>query len=445
MGTLVYLAKSMGWKRTLKSNLGVSNSLNGHLVAMEESNLRLRYNELTHQIHFSESPEEENWQISNDFIEGRIKLDILKMNLKGEEFMNFMKYIPPRYNPVEEFLSSLPIWDKVERFPLLIDTLELKPGIDKKMPARLLRRWMIGVINGLHNRPAFGNDPSISPNENLLILIGPQGIGKTRWMRKLMPDGWHQLMAEKLSFNFDDKDDKLLSCEKAIICMDEMAPVLNRKATNEQLKGFLSQRTFNIRVAYGRYNNVFHKIASFIGTSNENELITDPTASRRFWPIDIVSADYNHTIDMGQLWAQCYHFWKEGERHWLSSEEQQELNNYNTEFTNVHPYEEYIARFIEHGEELLTGTQISEYINERLNNNNAVNPRQLGIYMKKAGYENASRWVNGKTNRVYEVTLLPESEMGEFRVLDAKHIAKLKRLKKQAAEKEEDLPNVELL
>ena len=447
IGSIIFMAKKMGWRKPRRLFIDNSITLNAYVAALEERDIRIRYNELTHQLHYAESPDIDLWQLGNDFLDGMVHLDILQRELKRDEYDSFIKYIPPRYNPINDFIDSLPQWDGTDRLPSLIATLELQPGIDKKMPTRLLRRWMIGVINGLHNGPALSNDASISPNENLLILIGPQGIGKTRWMRKLMPEGWHQLMAEKLSFNFDDKDDKLLSCEKAIICMDEMAPVLNRKATNEQLKGFLSQRTFNIRVAYGRYNTVFYKIASFIGTSNEHELITDPTGSRRFWPIDILTADYNHSINMGQVWAQCVQLWKEGERHWLSSEEQQELNNYNTDFTKVHPYEEYIARFIEHGKDALTATQICEYINERLNNNNAVNPRQLGIYLKKAGYENETRWVNNKSQRVYDVTLLPESEMGEFRVLDAKNIAKVKRMKKKAESEtndDKDFPTVEI-
>jgi hypothetical protein len=65
--------------------------------------------------------------------------------------------------------------------------------------------------------------------------------------------------------------------------------------------------------------------------------------------------------------------------------------------------------------------------------------------MKKAGFMNETRWVNNRTQRVYDVTLLPELDMGEFRKLDAKNIAKVKRLKKQAIEQEEDRPNVELL
>jgi predicted P-loop ATPase len=417
LGTLLYMAKSCGWIPPKRVYIGTGASLNSCVTALEESNLRLKYNSLTHQLLFSEEPTEELWQLANDYIDGKVKMDILKLALKRDEYDGFMKYVPPRFNHVDDFIQSLPAWDSIDRFPKLLQTLTIKESNDIYLPGILLKKWMVGVINGLHNRPENAHRPSISPNENLLILIGPQGIGKTRWMRKLLPEPWHTLFAEKLSFNFDDKDDKLLACEKVIISMDELSPILNNKATNEQLKGFLSQKTFNIRVAYGRYNNVFFKIASFIGTSNHNEIITDPTGSRRFWPIEIEAADYEHDVDMSQLWAQTYALWKGGEKHWLSSEEQELLSSYNEPFIKSHPYEEYISRFVSHGDEFLTATQIAEYINSCLTNNNAVNPRQLGVYLKKAGYQRESRWINGATHRIYKVTLLPESSLIEAQPL----------------------------
>jgi hypothetical protein len=413
LGTIIYMARSQGWTFPKNFSIGKGAFLNYCVASLEESNIRLKFNDLTHQIYYSEQPQSESWILMNDKIEAKIKLDSLKLALRKEEFDSFIKYVPPEYNHVDDFLSSLPEWDGVDRFPEFTDTLQLARDKESILPGTLLKRWMIGVINGLHNRPENGSNPSISPNENLLILIGSQGIGKTRWMRKLMPKNWYSLFAEQLSFNFDSKDDKLLSCDKAIIAMDELSPILNNKTSNEQLKGFLSQKTFNVRVAYGKHNNVFYKVASFIGTSNHSEIITDPTGSRRFWPIEILSADYNHEVDMVQLWAQTYASWKVGEQHWLNSEEQKMLTDYNEPFRKIHPYEEYINRFVEHGTHLCTATQIAEHINEILNNKSAVNPRQLGVYLKKAGYNNPPRSINGKSHRVYEVSLLPATDLIE--------------------------------
>ena len=75
-------------------------------------------------------------------------------------------------------------------------------------------------------------------------------------------------------------------------------------------------------------------------------------------------------------------------------------------FTKIHPYEEYINRFVRPGKEQYTATQIAEFINEQLQNKNAVNPKHLGVYLKKADYFNVSRFINKTTRRVYSVFLV---------------------------------------
>lgn len=412
VGSLIYMAKQYGWRPLRKLPIGPFASYNTHLTTLEESNIRIKQNELTHQLYYSESPDEDVWFIADDYIAGKINLAVLGGTIKREDFYHFLNYIPPKFSPVKEFLDSLPTWDGKDRIKEIAGTLSLKNENDADMVETLLRRWFIGVINGLHNNPKFSNKPTISANENLLILIGGQGVGKTLWMRTLIPRKWYSsLFVEKHNFNFANKDDELLTCTKAIIAMDELAPILNDKTSNEQLKAFLSQKTFNTRVAYGRFSTEFYKIASFIGSSNDNAIISDPTGSRRFWPIEITSADYNHKVNMEQLWSQAYKHWIDGEQYWLSRSEQIELSVYNEAFTRVHPYEEYINRFVRPGKEQYTATQISEFINTQLENKGAVNPRHLGIYLKKAGYENQTKLINNHYHRIYQVSLV-EKDFG---------------------------------
>lgn len=407
IGTIIYLAKKNGWRPPRALHIGLNSDVNTKITELEENNIRVRRNELSHQFHYAESIDKDIWILGDEYLFSKIKLTLFGFTTKTEAVVDLLNYISPKFNPVKDFLSSLPEWDGRDRFSELIATLTLKNTADLKMAESLLRKWMIGVINGLHNCPENSGNSSISPNENMLILIGPQGIGKTRWMWKLAPEKWkNTIFAEKLSFDFSSKDDHLLSCQKAIIALDELYPVLYDRATNEQLKGFLSQKTFSIRVPYGKANTDFYKIASFIGTSNHSEIITDTTGSRRFWPIEITNAEHKHEVDMYQLWSQAYALWNAGEQHWLSREQQEELSKYNEQYTKIHPYEEYINRFVRHGNEQYTATQIAEFINEQLQNKNAVNPKHLGVYLKKAGYFNVSRTINKGTHRVYSVFLV---------------------------------------
>jgi hypothetical protein len=150
LGTLAYAAKRLGWRKSRNLFLDFGVRFNAFVAAIEESNIRLKYNELTHQIHYAISPDDENWLLWNDLIDGKIRLDILQSALKGEEYDSFIKFIPPRYNPIVDFLNALPQWDKKDRFGELIETLTQREKMENETSKMLLKRWIIGVTTGRH-------------------------------------------------------------------------------------------------------------------------------------------------------------------------------------------------------------------------------------------------------------------------------------------------------
>lgn len=66
MGTIIFMAKRMGWRKPRRLFIENSIILNSYVTAVEERDIRIKYNELTHQLHFAESPENEVWQLGND-------------------------------------------------------------------------------------------------------------------------------------------------------------------------------------------------------------------------------------------------------------------------------------------------------------------------------------------------------------------------------------------
>ncbi|HPM02909.1 MAG TPA: BT4734/BF3469 family protein, partial [Candidatus Cloacimonadota bacterium] len=180
IGTIIYLAKKNGWRPPRALHIGLNSDVNTKITELEENNIRVRRNELSHQFHYAESIDKDIWILGDEYLFSKIKLTLFGFTTKTEAVVDLLNYISPKFNPVKDFLSSLPEWDGRDRFSELIATLTLKNTADLKMAESLLRKWMIGVINGLHNCPENSGNSSISPNENMLILIGPQGIGKTR-------------------------------------------------------------------------------------------------------------------------------------------------------------------------------------------------------------------------------------------------------------------------
>ncbi len=121
----------------------------------------------------------------------------------------------------------------------------------------------------------------------------------------------------------------------------------------------------NMRKAHMRNISQLYRIASFIGTSNHIDLLTDLTGSRRFLcvepdhPIDCTTP-----VDHGQLYAQLKEELLGGERYWISSEEENEITKNNRKFYKSTPEEEVFHqcfRFAdreEAGSEILTAAEI---------------------------------------------------------------------------------------
>ena len=74
-------------------------------------------------------------------------------------------------------------------------------------------------------------------------------------------------------------------------------------------------------------------MGSFIGTSNQKDLLTDPSGSRRFICVEVTGViDTTQPIDYEQLYAQAMHEIYHGERYWFDSEDEKIMTENNREF-----------------------------------------------------------------------------------------------------------------
>lgn len=122
-----------------------------------------------------------------------------------------------------------------------------------------------------------------------------------------------------------------------------------------QLKNLMQMEDLRVRRAYRRSAETLPRIASFIGTSNRRDLLTDLSGSRRFICVEVSAPiDCVTPIDHAQLYAQLLHELRQGERCWFSKEEEAAIQEANRPFYRVTPAEEVINacfRFAESGEQ----------------------------------------------------------------------------------------------
>lgn len=357
LGSLIWLAQKKGFE--VKKNKMDNASLRNFLIQiLTEKEIWLKFNSLRNTL-LKYNKEHKIWETIS--IRWLNELYIIIFNsIVGKEYAyDFLMAIAKEFNPIHDFINSIKEWDGVDYLSQLYDTIQVKEEDDRNVMKMFIRKWLIGVIEAAQNGPSKKRY-----NENVLILIGGQGIGKTRWTRSLLPIEYQDLYTEK-NINLRDKDDEKIANESLIIFMDEFGNIINDRTSIEDFKNFVSQTKITMRVPYGRSNEDFYKYASFVGSSNPSQILTDTTGNRRFWPIEIESINYMHDINVNGLWSQIYSYWKAGEAHWLTKEEQSHLSLYNERFEREDSIIELINLFFDKGEEHMTATTMILYINEQ--------------------------------------------------------------------------------
>jgi predicted P-loop ATPase len=229
-------------------------------------------------------------------------------------------------------------------------------------------------------------------------------IQKTNFFREFLPPELRKYYAEsKLDAG---KDDEVLMCEKLIIVDDEFGGKSKQEA--KKLKDLSSKQYFSIRKAYGRVTSDLRRIAVLGGTSNDDEILNDPTGNRRIIPVNVLDIDHEkmEEISKTDLFIELYHEWVNNKESFMLSKEDIEiLNNCTSLNEQPSPEEEMILKYFVPSQSLggntitLTNTEIKAYIEEK-SPTIRLNPYKLGLTLKKLGFEKQSKRVNGSQPKI---------------------------------------------
>lgn len=217
------------------------------------------------------------------------------------------------YNPVIDYLDSL-VWDGEERLDtMFIDYLGAE---DNEYTRAVTRKMLVGAVARAY-KPGTKFD-------NMLILSGRQGIGKSTILRKIGFDKW---FTDGLK-TFEGKEVCELIQGKWIIEISELE-ALNKSEVGS-VKQILSQTTDRYRAAYGRVVEEHPRSCVFFGTSNDTDYLRDRTGNRRFWPIDTEVTEPQKSVFkdltgemINQLWAEAKYRYTQNEPLYLTPELEQ--------------------------------------------------------------------------------------------------------------------------
>jgi predicted P-loop ATPase len=110
-----------------------------------------------------------------------------------------------------------------------------------------------------------------------------------------------------------------------------------------RLKGFLTADQDKVRRPYAKVDSEYQRRTVFTATVNDGCFLVDSTGNTRFWTIPVVSINYQHGIDMQQLFAQIKTEYEAGAQWWLTAEEEEWLEHFNKDYRVVSAIRERLA------------------------------------------------------------------------------------------------------
>ena len=239
----------------------------------------------------------------------------------------------PDYAPIEDYLTRLPVWDGKDR----IRPLAARIPCDNVRWEQLFYTWFMSMVAHWQGRDKqHGN--SLSP-----LLVGGQGCGKSTFCFNLLPSDLNKYYTDSIDFS-KRRDTELALHRYALVNIDEFDSV---KDTHQSyLKHILQKANVSTRLPYQTANRNLRRYATFIATSNNFNILTDPTGSRRFICIEVTDTiDYIQPIDYEQLYAQAMEALANGERYWFTHEEETEIVANNRQFQQIPPEEQLFLQY----------------------------------------------------------------------------------------------------
>ena len=265
----------------------------------------------------------------------------------------------------------------------LAQTVRVKGGEQEQMLWHLyLKKWLVGMV------ASWISDDVV--NNVILVLIGEQGAYKTTWFNYLLPPPLKQYFYTKTNANRMSKDDILTLAQYAIVCCEELDTM--RPAELNQLKAAVTMPSIDERAAYAHYHEHRKHIASFCGTGNNTQFLSDPTGNRRWLPFEVESivSPRDHPFHYEGIYSQALALYESGFQYWFTKEEIQELNRHNRQFETPHLERELVSLYFrvpKEGENgmFMTSARAIQIIGTGISQK--LNPTRVGLSFNELGFQ----------------------------------------------------------
>ena len=244
----------------------------------------------------------------------------------------------PGYHPFLFYLNRLLPWDGQDHILGLSVSVMVKGGTEKQMLFyEYLKRWLVAMV------ASWLEEDEV--NQAVLVLIGEQGIYKTTWFSHLLPPELRDYFRIKVNSSRVSKDDMITLSQYGLVCYEELDVM--RPSDVNTMKSVVTMPSVDERKPYGHYTEHMPHVASFCGTGNNVQFLTDQSGNRRWLPfiVESITSPKEVPFEYEGIYAQAYALYRQGFRHYFSKAEEEVLKEHNRTFETPNPEQEAICKY----------------------------------------------------------------------------------------------------
>ena len=324
-------------------------------------------------------------------------------NISSSDVMTVLKSdLVPKVHPLRDYVESLKPYtpDEPDWIDMVARQVKVKPSGEEARGEELWRecfkRWFVAMVT------SWMKDEVV--NHTCLILVGRQGCYKSSFLESLIPPHLRGYSCKMPISSQLSKDERLRIAEFGMINLDELDCLSAREMS--MLKSLMTATDVNERAAYAYTKERRMRLASFCGSTNNREFLSDLSGSRRWLPFEVESIQnpFHTTLPYDLMYAQAKYLAESGTfTYWFDSDEIAVLEQHNEEFRSRAGEEELLPILFdvpaEGKGEFMTTAQISERLVTYGGIKKPMILNQLGVILSRVGYQSVRRRVGGSQVR----------------------------------------------
>ena len=274
-------------------------------------------------------------------VQKRMTLEVQLANIRVsiKDVRNYLESdLLSTYNPVENFLFNCEgKWDGKDHIRALARTVPT----DNPYWEDWFYTWFLAMVDQwrTYSHRKYGN--SVAP-----LLISKQGYNKSTFCRSLVPPELQWGYNDNLVLS-EKRQVLQAMCQSLVINLDEFNQI-SPQVQQGFLKNIIQLPSVKIKPPYGSHVQEFPRMASFIATSNMEDILSDPSGNRRFLGVELTGPiNVSQRPNYEQLYAQALSALRAGEKTYFDAEQTRQIMANNRKFEVVSPVDQYFDLYFD--------------------------------------------------------------------------------------------------